>query len=262
MRLTVTLLIALIIGTATTTASSKATIKRNWIETGTIKNGTPGLTIHTAVDLTDVKNKLVMCQVMFYSSPGGWSLRDKNNQYRLSPSLNYVAAFEYLRPTQANMSADDIAVYIPLEELHLKGKHKYRIYAQVTLLANPGKDGEFLAESDFYPVIIDLTDNDNIKALPDNSAPVPVAEAKEYAKNNKGKKAMVPVDKKVKKDKSDKKKDDKKKKEKKKRRKGDQGDSATIRTHNSNFRKEAIDPATFWEKEEVDSASLPRLYIE
>ncbi len=257
----ISLLSALLMGISPVFGNSSAEIRKNWIEAGTIKNGTPGVTIHTAVDLKNVKNQLVMCQVMFFSTPGGWSLRDTNNQYRLSPSLNYVAAFEYFRPTQTDVSLDDIAIFIPIEELHLKGNHKYRIYAQVSLLTNPGKDGKFLAESDFYPILIDLTDKANMKSLPDSSAPVSKEEAKEMAKNSKGKKSIIPVDKKSKKEKADKKKSEKKK-DKKKRRKGDQGDSATIRTHNSKFRKEAIDPATFWEKEEVDSASLPRLYIE
>ena len=39
-------------------------------------------------------------------------------------------------------------------------------------------------------------------------------------------------------------------------------DDNTFTSHNSKVKKKPIDKATFWVKEEVDSASLPKLYIE
>ena len=237
---------------AKTAQNTTAKINRTWIETGTVRDGRQGITIHADVDLTDAKGRLIGCQAMFYSSPGGWSLRDKNGQYRVSPSLNYVAAFHFFRSEEREVRGrDDIAVFIPIEELHITGKHKYRIYTQLSLYADPGKNGVFLAESDYYPVIIDLTKADEPKAKADNSGPVTVADARQMSKKNRSK-GIVAVDK-VKKEKKP-----KKKKEKKDKARTD----STRTTRNSKVQKEVIDPATFWEKEEVDSLSLPRLYIE
>lgn len=235
--------------------NTTAKINRTWIETGTVRDGRSGITIHANVDLDDAKGRLIGCQAMFYSSPGGWSLRDKNGQYRVSPSLNYVAAFHFFRSEEREVRGrDDIAVFIPIEELHITGKHKYRIYTQLSLYADPGKNGVFLAESDYYPVIIDLTKADEPKAKADNSGPVTVAEARQMSKKNRSK-GIVAVDK-VKKEK-------KPKKEKKKKDKKDKAQADSTRTtRNSKVKKDIIDPATFWEKEEVDSLSLPRLYIE
>lgn len=233
--------------------NTTAKINRTWIETGTICDGKPGITIHADIDLDDAKDRLIGCQAMFYSSPGGWSLRDKNGQYRVSPSLNYVAAFHFFRSDERSVKGrDDIAVFIPIEELHISGKHKYRIYTQLSLYADPGKSGVFLAESDYYPVIIDLTKAGEPKAQADNSGPVTVADARQMSKKNRSK-AIVAVDKA--------KKEKKPKKEKKAKKETTAADS-TRTTRNSTVRKEVIDPATFWEKEEVDSLSLPRLYIE
>ncbi len=236
---------------ARTARKTTAKINRTWIETGTVRDGKNGITIHADIDLDDAKGRLIGCQAMFYNMPGGWSLRDKNGQYRVSPSLNYVAAFHFFRSdNQTERGRNDIAIFIPIEELHIKGNHKYRIYTQLSLYADPGRDGVFLAESDYYPVIIDQTKKDNFTAYLDNAAPVSVADAKAMGKSNKNK-AIIPVDKakkKQKKEKQDKKKDKKAKAER--------------TTRNSSVKKEEIDPATFWEKEEIDSLSLPKLYIE
>lgn len=233
--------------------NTTAKINRVWVEPGTVRDGKQGLTIHADIDLDDAKGRLIGCQAMFYSSPGGWSLRDKNGQYRVSPSLNYVAAFHFFRSDEcSSRNRDDIAVFIPVEELHIKGKHKYRIYTQITLYADPGKNGVFLAESDYVPVIIDLTNAQQPRALADNSGTVSVAQAKELKKSNKNK-AIVAIDKVKKPKKADKKKNKKEKKV--------IADS-TRTTRNSTVKKEVIDPATFWEKEEVDSLSLPKIYIE
>lgn len=248
----ITFILALVCGGGIRAAEAKADVRRTWIETGTVRDGHPGLTVHAEVDLADVKGKFIGCQAMFYSRPGGWSLRDKNGKYRLSPSLNYVAAFEYFRPETNRVSGRDIAIFIPIEELHLNTGHKYRVYVQLSLYANPGKNGIFLAESDFYPVVIDMTNPSALRSLDDTMPVVSVEQAKADAKDVKLR-AMTPVDKAKK---EPKKKKDKKKKEKK------NDKSAKVKTRGSDVEKDIIDPSIFWEKEEVDSAALPKLYIE
>lgn len=232
--------------------NTTAKINRTWIEPGTVRDGRQGITIHADIDIDDAKGRLIGCQAMFYSSPGGWSLRDKNGQYRVSPSLNYVAAFHFFRSDERSVRGrDDISIFIPIEELHIKGTHKYRIYTQLTLYADPGKNGMFLAESDYLPVIIDLTNSDKPRALNDNSGPVSVAQAKELKKSDK-RRGIVAIDKTKKKPKKEKQKNKDKK---------TYADNART-TRNSSVKKEAIDAATFWEKEEIDSLSLPKIYIE
>ena len=101
-------------------------------------------------DLTDAKGRLVGVQAIFYSRPGGMGPTRQNDKYRLSPSLNYVAAFDYFRPEDARHEGKRLRTVYPRQEPHLLSNgHKYRIYAQPSLYSDPGKKGEFLAESDF-----------------------------------------------------------------------------------------------------------------
>ncbi|MCM1020686.1 MAG: hypothetical protein NC343_00965 [Muribaculum sp.] len=235
--------------------NTTAKINRVWVEPGTIRDGRPGVTIHADIDLDNALGRIIASQAMFYSSPGGWTLRDKNGQYRVSPSLNYVAAFDFFRSDERTVRGrDDIAIFIPVEELHISGSHKYRIYTQLTFYADLGKDGVCLATSDYYPILIDQTKKGQPKSIADTSAPVTIAQAKELQKANKSK-GIVAMDK-VKKEKKPKK--EKKKKNKKEKTAAD----STRTTRNSTVQKEVIDPATFWEKEEIDSLSLPKLYFE
>ncbi|MDE5922823.1 MAG: hypothetical protein K2G79_04945, partial [Muribaculum sp.] len=148
-----------------TAASTTARLNRTWVETGVMKHDQEGLSLHVDFNLTNAKGRLVGVQAIFYSRPGGWALRDKNDKYRLSPSLNYVAAFDYFRPAESDMKVNDFELFIPVRELHLNNGHKYRIYAQLSLYADPGKKGEFLAESDFLPITVDLTDPNHPKAI-------------------------------------------------------------------------------------------------
>ncbi len=229
-------------------ASTTARLNRTWVETGVMKHDQEGLSLHVDFDLTDAKGRLVGVQAIFYSRPGGWALRDKNDKYRLSPSLNYVAAFDYFRPEERDMKVSDFELFIPVRELHLNNGHKYRIYAQLSLYADPGKKGEFLAESDFLPITVDLTDPNHPKAIPDFSQVITVAEVDKAKKE--GRQVGVTTRKNPKQDK-------KAKKEQARKMKASKWGS-----HGSKVEKDSIDRATFWQKEEIDSTALPKLYIE
>lgn len=228
-------------------AATKAVLNRAWVETGVMKHDQEGLTLHVDFDLSEAKGRLVGVQAIFYSRPGGWALRDKNDKYRLSPSLNYVAAFDYFRPAERDMKVGDFELFIPVRELHLNNGHKYRIYAQLSLYADPGKKGEFLAESDFLPITVDLTDANRPKAIPDFSQVITVAEVEKAKKEGK----QVGVT--TKNRKQDKKAREEKARKLKESKWGSQG---------SKVEKDSIDRATFWIKEEVDSTTMPKLYIE
>jgi hypothetical protein len=248
-------------------ASSKATLNRTWVEAGVLRQGAEGLSIHVDFDITEAKGRLVGVQAIFYSRPGGWALRDTNDKYRLSPSLNYVASIEYFRPTEQRAKMNDFQLYIPVEELHLKGGHKYRIYAQLSLYADPGMHGEFLAESDFLPITIDLTDANHPKAVPDYSAHITTAEVAQAKKEGKqlglitttgGKKNNGG---KAQNGKNSGKKSGKGKASDKGSRSGSSAEGRWA-SYGSKVEKDSIDRATFWQKEEVDSTALPKIYIE
>lgn len=245
---TLSILLLLSISAPLANASTKATLNRAWVEAGVMKHDQQGLSVHVDFDLTEAKSRLIGVQAIFYSRPGGWALRDKNDKYRLSPSLNYVAAFDYFRPSENNTKVGDFELFIPVEELHLNAGHKYRIYAQLSLYADPGKKGEFLAESDFLPITIDLTDARNPKAIPDFSPVITIAEVAQAKKE--GKQVGVVTKRNTKEEKKAKEKKAKLMKSKK------------WGSHGSNVEKDSIDRATFWVKEEVDSTALPKLYIE
>ena len=78
------------------------------------------MAIHVDFDLSGVKGKDIECQAIFYSSPGGWALRDANDNYRLSPSLNYVAAQSMFKAKKDEYNVPDQSILIPIDELHLK----------------------------------------------------------------------------------------------------------------------------------------------
>lgn len=219
-------------------------IRNIWLEANAIQKDERGLKIHTDLQLGQVKGKLVELQAIFYATPGGRALRDKNNKYRLSPSLNYVSSSNYFTPKESNYNAEDVTIFIPTEELHITGTRKYRIYVKLSLYTNPGNTGEFLAESDYIPFIVDMTSG-TPRLTADKSGSITVAQAKEMAaqkvkgtvvKNAKGQMIPAPRPTTVPK------------------RKGT--------SHNSKIEKEEIDPETFWDKEEVDSTALPKIYIE
>lgn len=149
-------IIALLLSTITINAAT-AQFKRIWIETNVDKNGEKGLMIHSDFDLDGAKDKIVQCQAIFYATPGGRALRDINDSYRLSPSLNYVSSSSYMTAKTNGMEVNDMEIFIPADELHLKNKRKYRIYVKVSIYTDPGKTGEFLAESDYIPFIIDMS---------------------------------------------------------------------------------------------------------
>lgn len=219
-------------------------IRDIWLEANAVQKDERGLKIHTDLQLGQVKGKLVELQAIFYATPGGRALRDKNNKYRLSPSLNYVSSSHYFTPKDNNYKAEDVTIFIPTEELHITGSRKYRVYVKLSLYTNPGNTGEFLAESDYIPFIVDMTGS-TPRLAADKSGNVTVAQAKEIAsqrgkgasvKTSRGQTIPAPRPTTVPK------------------RKG--------KSHNSKIEKEEIDPETFWDKEEVDSASLPKIYIE
>lgn len=73
-------------------AETASPIKKVWILPEVDNDIIQCMAIHVDFNLSGVKGKDIECQAIFYSSPGGWALRDANDNYRLSPSLNYVAA--------------------------------------------------------------------------------------------------------------------------------------------------------------------------
>lgn len=139
-------------------SAATAQFKRIWIETNVEKDGERGLMIHADFDLNGAKDKIVQCQAIFYATPGGRALRDINDRYRLSPSLNYVSSSAYMKAKTNAMDIEDMEVFIPADELHLKNQRKYRIYVKMSIYTDPGKTGEFLAESDYIPFLIDMSD--------------------------------------------------------------------------------------------------------
>lgn len=144
--------------TAVSINAATAQFKRIWIETNVDKDGEKGLMIHADFDLNGAKDKIVQCQAIFYATPGGRALRDINDSYRLSPSLNYVSSSSYMKAKTNSMDISDMEVFIPANELHLKNPRKYRIYVKMSIYTDPGKTGEFLAESDYIPFLIDMSD--------------------------------------------------------------------------------------------------------
>lgn len=144
--------------TAISINAATAQFKRIWIETNVDKDGEKGLMIHADFDLNGAKDKIVQCQAIFYATPGGRALRDINDSYRLSPSLNYVSSSSYMKAKTNSMDINDMEVFIPANELHLKNPRKYRIYVKMSIYTDPGKTGEFLAESDYIPFLIDMSD--------------------------------------------------------------------------------------------------------
>lgn len=145
--------------------ASTARFKKIWIESNVRHEGKDGVMIYSDFDLNEVKGKLIECQAIFYAAPGGRALRDLNNSYRLSPSLNYIATSEYFKAKSPAMSVDSCRLFIPTEELHLKNPRKYRVYVKLSIYTNPGKAGEFLTDSDYIPFVIDASGNTGVSTF-------------------------------------------------------------------------------------------------
>lgn len=87
----------------------------------------------------------------------GRALRDINDSYRLSPSLNYVSSSSYMKAKTNSMDINDMEVFIPANELHLKNPRKYRIYVKMSIYTDR-KDRRISRRKRLHTFLIDMSD--------------------------------------------------------------------------------------------------------
>ena len=109
----------------------------------------------------------------------------QNDKYRLSPSLNYVAAFDYFRPEERDMKVSDFELFIPVgscisaTDTNTASTHNCRS------IPTPARRGEFLAESDFRPSLSTSPTQITPRLSPDFSQVITVAEVDKAKKEGR-----------------------------------------------------------------------------
>lgn len=135
--LTALLLSFLTISTAT---AGEVKIIKTWLEHNATNGSESGMRVHAHVELSGYKN-VTLRMVAYFESPKGVGIKDTNNRYcTVSGDVSVGTDFT---PGYDNCEYNDLSVFIPNDELHLKeGKHTY--YCNICIFNN----NKFLARGE------------------------------------------------------------------------------------------------------------------
>ena len=119
-------------------------IQNIWIEENVSELSKQGLRIHVKFTVNNLQYK--DCQIAaFFEFSSGKPLRDFNDLYKTTDG--YVAVQEPFRPIYTNTSFEDVALFIPYEEMHLgPGKQDLRFMVKLYRV----QDGYSFAQSSYY----------------------------------------------------------------------------------------------------------------
>jgi hypothetical protein len=108
---------------AKTAITKSVTVNKIWLEHGVTQNDQDGLRVHIEVELNGYKGS-DMRAIAYFESPKGVGHKDLNNRYRTTDGN--VSVSEKFSPSYDNSTFNDLKIFIPNSELHLKeGKHTY-----------------------------------------------------------------------------------------------------------------------------------------
>ena len=125
--------------------AQSVTVNKIWLEHGVTQNDQDGLRVHIEVELNGYKGS-DMRAIAYFESPKGVGHKDLNNRYHTTDGN--VSASKKFSPSYDNSTFNDLKIFIPLSELHLKeGKHTYYCVVQIY-----GPNG-YCASSDYVSFI-------------------------------------------------------------------------------------------------------------
>lgn len=121
-------LILLLVSTGITFAQS-VTVNKIWLEHNATQDNEKGLRIHIEVELDGYKGS-DMRAIAYFEIPKGVGHKDLNNRYCTTDGD--VSASKKFSPRYDSAIYNDLKIFIPISELHLKeGKHTYYCIVQI-----------------------------------------------------------------------------------------------------------------------------------
>lgn len=121
--------LTLLLTTAGIAFAQSVTVNKIWLEHGVTQNDQKGLRVHIEVELDGYKG-FDMRAIAYFESPKGVGHKDLNNRYRTADGN--VSASKKFSPRYDNSIYNDLKIFIPLSELHLKeGKYTYYCVVQI-----------------------------------------------------------------------------------------------------------------------------------
>ena len=155
------LLLTLLLTSAGIAFAQSVTVNKIWLEHNATQNNEKGLRIHTEVSLIGYKGS-DMRAIAYFESPKGVGHKDLNNRYRTTDGN--VSASVTFCPGYENTIYEDLKIFIPLSELHLKeGKHTYYCVVQIY-----GPNG-YCASSDYVSFVGTGSSTPSQQAAPANN---------------------------------------------------------------------------------------------
>lgn len=130
---------------ATQTTSQYSQISSVSIDHNVYENNQKGMRIHVSFNVVNKQNET--CEIAaYFRYQSGEVLRDYNDSYTTYDGQ--VSVGQTFIPQYYNTSFSDFTLFMPYDELHIDGLGEYALEFQVELHE---KNGEFLAESNYYP---------------------------------------------------------------------------------------------------------------
>lgn len=122
--------------------ASSVVFNKIWLEHGTVHDGVKGMTVHVAFDISGYKGQT--CEaIAYFDYPKGTGLKDKNKRYYTKNGN--VCSSKKFTPSYDNSSFSDVAIFIPISELHLlSGTRTY--YTRVYVFS---PNGTYLGNSNY-----------------------------------------------------------------------------------------------------------------
>lgn len=140
MKLFLTILISMI--SMISLQAENITFKKIWIEHNVMQNGVKGMKVHVAFDISGLKDYRCTA-VAFFDQKQGEGIKDKNGKY-CTTGGTVCSSVDFCPPYQ-NTTYSDLAIFIPIEELHLlPGTHTYH----TRVFVNP-QNRNYIGHSDF-----------------------------------------------------------------------------------------------------------------
>lgn len=123
--------------------AQSVSFKNIWLEHNVNSNGTTGMKVHVHIEISGTKDKPCKA-IAYFEHPKGTGMKDRNERYCTTNGM--VSASQKFTPPYENTTYENIAIFIPNDELHLyPGKQTYYVYVGIW----DNSTSQFLGFSDY-----------------------------------------------------------------------------------------------------------------
>ena len=123
--------------------SPEARVQKVWVDHNQFQDSVKGMRIHVTFDVSNFKGKQGEVIAYFYTESGK-PLKDTNGRYNTTDGN--VSVGDSFQPGHVNTIYHDYTLFMPAQELHLRGKRKLKFFIQV----HTGNTFSKLSDSVFF----------------------------------------------------------------------------------------------------------------